>query len=241
MSTPVSSTDQLLQWASFWPNMTAPVAAGSAIVPTFYGFAVKSAQQTERPLPRMTPYQAFVKGMSAAPTVGAIMGLQTYVQKKVVEYVHQYFGQEQNAQASPELLAASSIFAGAVSSPLYAILNGQSNNQRPLDSLRSLTFPQGAAITVREGAFFGGLTMAESVSDLAKRRFGKTKTVEYVSAFASGLIGTFLGHPADTALTRWQQGMTADLFRTAFRGAPTRTLAGGLFSVAYKFVKDKLS
>jgi hypothetical protein len=43
-----------------------------------------------------------------------------------------------------------------------------------------------------------------------KRKFGDHKAIDYGAAFLAGGLGSLAGHPANTALTRWQSGLKMD-------------------------------
>ncbi|MBX7067526.1 MAG: hypothetical protein K1X28_09880 [Parachlamydiales bacterium] len=182
-----------------------PVAAGIAIVPPFADMVAKSAQQLGQPVPK-TPYVESLKGgMKAAPTVGAIVGTQMIVQKAVE---NRLFGKSRAEDLTSKL--ASSGIVGAVSAPFLAVFNGQSMGWSARESLRKFTPKQALAIAVQETAFVGGLSASDPLSEEMKKQIGNSKAVEYATAFFSGAAGSVAGHPANTVLTRSQNGLKID-------------------------------
>lgn len=224
-------------WDSVFPYLIPVVAASAAIVPAFYGFVVKSAQQVGNPIPRMSMREAFVGGLRASPTIGMIVGTQMGVQK-VVENA---MDANQNNSSDIASKLASSLVVGAVSSPLLAVFNGQTMGKTMMSSLRSLTAVQAGAIVARETSFLFALAINDPMAAAMKRKFGDHKAVEYSSSFIGGAIGSLIGHPADTALTLWQKGMTVDCFRSLMRGAPAKAVAVGIFNVGFQVSKGVLS
>jgi len=219
-------------WATVVSLAASPVAAGGAVVPVFYGFMAKSAQQLGNPVPSMPPVEVLKAGVKAAPTIALIVGMQTAAQS----------GLEKawlNGQAaSPFSMLLSAAAVGAVSAHGLAMFNAQSMGQSPLQAAKDLSFKQGSAIVTRETSFLLALRIAGPVSEAMQRQFGKNKAVDYASAFTTGVIGSVVGHPADAALTLWQKGMPVTSISQLMRGAPARALAVGGFSVCYKTLKE---
>ncbi|MFI5334986.1 MAG: hypothetical protein ACHQT8_07515 [Chlamydiales bacterium] len=217
----MSSSSQPVQnghWSNLLTYVTPPVAAAGAIVPVFYGFAAKSAQQLGNPMPRMSPFNALKGGLKVAPTIGATVGMQLIFQRVIENALKK--GDQTSKESSFATKFFSSTITGAVSVPLLAVFNGQTMGYKPMQSLRALSIKQGCAVLVRETGFLA------SVGG------------EY--PFFSGMLGSLVGHPGDTALTRWQKGLKVESFRQAMWGAPARAVAVGGFSVGYKFLQDKL-
>ena len=88
----MSSIDQNI-WSSW---IVPPVAAGAAIVPTYYGFAVKTAQQLGQPIPKMGPVEALRGGCRLAPTVSGLVGLQMILQNGTQQKVQELMGHGPN-------------------------------------------------------------------------------------------------------------------------------------------------
>jgi hypothetical protein len=223
-------------WPNVAPYLIPPLAASVAIIPVFYGFVAKSAQQIGKPIPRMTIKEALKGGVQAAPTIGVIVGTQMIMQNAVEKALMENIGN--NGKPSFTSMLVSSVIVGGISAPALAVFNGQTMGRTVTESLRSLSVKQTTAIVFRETSFLFSLIISGSVSEAMKRISGDNKAVEYSSAFVSGAIGSVIGHPADTALTLWQKGMKVECFRQSMRGAPMKALAVGGFSVFYKIAKD---
>jgi hypothetical protein len=221
-------------WPLVSPYVVPPTAASLAIVPVFCDMVAKSAEQKGQRLPSMSFFEGVKGGLKAAPTVGAIVGtqmlLQNWVETSLVG---------ENADLSSAL--ASSAVVGTLSAPILAVFNGQTMGWSLRESLRRFTPKQGAAIAVQETAFVAGLSVADKLAEVLKERFGESPVVDYTAAFASGAAGSLAGHPANTALTRWQSGLTLDSFRQSMWGAARKARAVGFFSVIYKFAKQNLN
>mgnify|MGYP000157861392 CR=1 FL=1 len=55
-----------------------------------------------------------------------------------------------------------------------------------------------------------------------RKNFGNTKVVDYIAAFIAGTAGSLAGHPANTALTHWQAGLTVDSLSQLLWGQPEK-------------------
>ena len=223
-------------WPSLAPYIVPPFAASAAIVLVFRDLVAKSSQQKGQPVPHMTMLEGLRGGLKAAPTVGIIVGTQMVVQSAVEKAL---VG-DKNKVSLVSMLASSAI-VGAVSAPVLAVFNGQTMGWSVGESLRKFSVKQGLAIAVQETAFVGGLSAADRLAVAMKRKFGDNKIVEYTAAFTAGAAGSLAGHPANTALTRWQSGMAMDSFRQSMWGAARKARAIGFFSVIYKFGKETLN
>lgn len=240
MSSSASSTTPSAQssggsWASINPYFTPPFAASTAIVPTFYGFVVKTAQQLGEQAPKMTLKEALKGGLKAAPTIGAIVGTQMIMQRIVEKALAKDKGSENFLS-----ILGGSMVVGGVSAPALAIFNGQTMGRSALESLKSLSVKQTSAIVTRETSFLFSLRISDPMGHMMRQIAGDNKIVDYVSAFTSGAIGSVIGHPADTALTLWQKNIQVVSWQQLMRGAPAKALAVGGFSVFYKLVKEIL-
>ncbi len=233
----MSSSDQTI-WSSW---VVPPFAAGVAIIPPYYGFAAKTAQQLEKPIPRMGPGEAFKGGCRLAPTVAGIVGMQMILQKTVEQKVQELVGHGQGKAPTLFETAASSFVVGGLSSPAIAVFNGQAAGQTPMHALRNLSSRQLGAIAVQETAFVMGMSASKHINALAKEHLGDGKTVTYGSSFVSGALGSLAGHAANTALTRWQNGLTVDKVSQLARGGPAKAMATGVFAAGYHITKDFLN
>lgn len=223
-------------WLMAAPYVVPPVAASVAIIPAFRDLVAKSAQQKGQPVPVMTLMESMKAGTRAAPTVGAIVGGQMVLQKLVEKAL---FGSSGEGSLSTTL--GSSAVVGTASAPVLAVFNGQTMGWTVRESLRRFSARQGMAIAIQETAFVGGLSIADRLAALMRKRFGSNKAVDYTAAFIAGAAGSLAGHPANTALTRWQSGMTVHSVRQLMRGSVRKARAVGSFSVVYKLGKEALN
>jgi hypothetical protein len=212
-----------------------PIASSVAIVPVYRDLVAKSAQQKGQPIPAMTHREGMKKGVKAAPVVGMLVGSQL-VSRSLVERV--LVGSNGGSLAS---VLASSAIVGLVSAPVFAVYNGQTMGWTMVESLRRFTLLQGVAIAVLETTFVVGVSVADRLGLAMRRRFGDHRMIDYAAAFVTGAVGSLVGHPADTALTRWQNGMRVENFRQLMWGSARKARAIGSFSVLYKLVMDTLT
>jgi hypothetical protein len=114
----------------------------------------------------------------------------------------------------------------------------------PLGSqlLKAQSWGQGEPLLLVPGLAGGLPLMAPLVRQLSQDFqviFGKNRVAEYSGAFFSGAVGSLLGHPADTMLSCWQNGMKAKVSYW-MRGGATRTLSGGILTIIYTFANNLL-
>jgi hypothetical protein len=83
----------------------------------------------------------------------------------------------------------SSAVVGVVSSPGYAVFNGQTQGWGMRESLRKFSMQQAAAISARETALVFGLSAGDKFATAAKNRFGDRKSVALFT-----LSGKIFGH-----------------------------------------------
>jgi hypothetical protein len=223
-------------WTVMAPYIGPPVAASAAIIPVFRDMVAKSAQQKGEAIPSMTLIESLKGGLKAAPTIGTVVGTQMVIQSLVEKAL---IGESKTENLSSTLV--SSAIVGITSAPVLAIFNGQTIGLSVRESFRNFSLKQGLAISIQETAFVGGLSAADKLAAIMKRRFGNNKAVDYTAAFIAGATGSLAGHPANTALTRWQSGLPLDSFRQSMWGAARKARAVGCFSVVYKFGKEILN
>ena len=89
------------------------------------------------------------------------------------------------------------------------------------------------AITVQEACFVLGVKGAGPVGEVMQEVFGKNAAVTYTAAFLSGGAGSLAGHFANTALTRWQAGLTVSPGQLMW-GAKHKTWGVAWFALFYK-------
>lgn len=234
-SSPIQNRPQAQE---LWTYCAAPIAAGIAIIPVFYGFIAKSALQIGEPTSKITAKQAIHKGFKAAPTIGIIVGTQMLVQS-IAENTLTKKVNTHNKQAGHLHILTSSILTGILSAPAYAVFNGQTLGISIAQSLKTLSLKQTVAIVTRESSFLFSLRISDHVSTYLKDK-EDNKITANCAVFITGAVGGIIGHPADTALTLWQIGLKVERLSLLSRGILTRALAVGGFSVLYKTTKDKL-
>lgn len=220
-------------WSGMKTYMVPSFAAGVAIVPTFYGFVVKSAQQAGEPVPHMRLREALGGGVRAAPTLGVIVGTQMAAQG-ILEKLFAAKGREKGSDFWSMLCSA--IVVGLVSAPILAIFNGQTMGRSMSQSLRELSAKQAGAILARETSFLLALRVSDPISEKLKRIYGNGPVVNCGVPFLSGAIGSFVGHAPDTLLTRLQKGKATHC-RQLMLGSPAKAAAVGCFSMIYANVK----
>lgn len=222
-------------WPLFMPYVAPVFAASVAIVPAFRDLIWKSELQKGELISRVTFWEGMKKGYKKSPTVAVLVGTQMVLQNGVEKV---FAGEED--QTSLSSMLASSAVVGAASSPLVAIFNGQTMGWSVRESLRKFSGKQGFAVIMQETSFVGGLSAADRLGNVMKSYFGDNKAVEYTAAFLSGALGSLAGHPANTALTRWQIGMTVDFPGQLMWGAARKARAIGTFAVVYKWGTEAL-
>ncbi len=220
--------------AMLMPYLAPPVAAAGAIVLPFRDFIAKSERQQGLQARKVTLKEGLKEGLGAMRSTGTLVGAQMLAQNGVESLL---LGDAKEQTLSSKLV--SSAIVGAVSSPFVAIFNGKSINMLPMESLRKFSLKQGLAITLQETAFVGGLSVADLLASKLKEKGVDNKGAEYAVASTAGALGSLIGHPANTAVTRWQKGLTFSL-RQSYWGALYKARAVGFFAVLYKFGKETL-
>lgn len=76
---------------------------------------------------------------------------------------------------------------------------------------------------------------------VVKHRFGDSKIVDYTIAFGTTAAGSLIGHPANTILTRLQNGMTIDHPRQLMWGAMRKAWGMGKFAILYRGTHDLIN
>lgn len=221
-------------WPLVEPYAAPPLAAAGGIIPAYRHLIAKSYQQCELPVPRMTLLEGLKKGLfKGAPTVGVVIGTQMILQNAVERVLA-----GNTTSLSSTLMSAALV--GMASAPVLAVFNGGTMGYTVLQSLRRFSGKQVLALTVQETGCLGGLSAAGPLADFMRRKVGDNKIVECATAFTSGALGALAGHPANTAVTRWQKGLTLDTFHQPMLGAARRTYGVGMLSVLYQLNRDAL-
>ena len=223
-------------WKAMAPFIVPPLAAAGAIIPTFGDQMAKSAQQLGMKSPKIGVRRALISGVKASPTVGTIVGAQMVIQRGLES---QFFKKAETKDLSSALTSSAAV--GALSAPILAVYNGRTMGWPTMKALRNFTPRQAVAISIQEGAFVGGLSVADELAERMRPIFGDNKFVDYSAAAIAGVTGSIIGHPANTALTRWQNGLKVNNMSQAMWGVArkARSLAG--FGLLYKAGKDLLS
>lgn len=236
MSTPISKE----QWASVAPYVIPPAAAAIAIVPAFRDLMIKSAQQQGNQNRVVTLTEGVREGIKKSPTVGSLVGTQMILQNRVEKRLITNYGFEKSALSTA---LVSSCVVGAISSPLLAIFNGQTMGSSWKHSLKNLSCKQTCAFAAQETGFVGGLSIADRLSVVMRKKLGDNKVVDCSSAYISGAAGSLVGHPANTAITRWQspKQMKVENFRQLWWGAARKSHAIGVFATVFKLGKDAMN
>lgn len=210
------------------------VASGTAIIPTFYGFQVKTALQTGAARPPFNLYSALAVGARKAPFVGFMIGTQRILQNATDKVIERKFNTEKNVVTS----IASATIIGTITTPLVAIFTGMTNEKSISASIKALTWKQMGASAWIENGFLMGMGITEPVIAKLQRRFGKHKVVDYIGAFGSGALGAAAGHAGDSALTFWQNNIKITNLFQLKKGMVVRSVAVGGYNCIYKFAID---
>jgi hypothetical protein len=218
------------------PYIIPPVASSLAILPAFHDLVAKSALQKGEAIPYRNFKDSFKGAFKVAPTVGVIVGtqmiFQKFIEKKIVS---------NNESPTLQSSMVSSLFVGMASAPILAVFNGQTMGWSIKESLRKFSLKQGIAIALQETAFVTSLSVVDHVTEKVKKQYDNFLGIEYAVAFGTGAFGSMAGHPANTALTRWQNGQKIENLSQLMAGSMRKARAIGIFSVFYKMAKESLS
>jgi hypothetical protein len=229
----VSKNPTLLEM--LWPHLAPIASTALANIPVYYGFIAKSSLQMKQGFPRLTIGALAFETLRSSPTVGVCVGTQIMAQHLFEKKIFNI--DPISASFKEKLLSA--IAVGALSAPAYAAMNAQTMGKTIRYAFLHFSKKQAMAITMREGAFLMGLEMADPICDVMKKRFSK-ETSDFLGGFISGVFGSIVGHPADTYLTLEQNKMKVTNFSCLYRGAMTRAIAVGAFSMCYHVIHKKI-
>lgn len=216
-------------WQEVAPYVVHPISSGTAVVPVFYGFVRASAMQTETKTPLMSVKEALKGGLKASKAVGVMVGTQMAAQTQL----------DKLTSGVPFASLWNSLAIGFVSAPALVVFKGYSMNRTALESLKLLSLRQVAAIMYLETSFLFSMRLVLTADDIVKAHLGENKATSYATAFVSGAVGSLIGHPADTAVARWQKELLVPM-RVWFYGAPVKAITLGAFSVIYKAIKESM-
>ncbi|NGX63283.1 MAG: hypothetical protein KR126chlam6_00691 [Candidatus Anoxychlamydiales bacterium] len=235
------------------PYTSKPVSAGLAITFTVYGFIAKTALQLGKKRPKITfkttdikagaaktisAKQLLAEGVKAAPKIGAAVGAQMLSQEWVENKVNSLINSSEKGKNIISI-ATSSAIVGAISSPFLAAFNGQTMGYSFLKSMRMLSAKQVGVIGVRETNFIFSLRASKPLGEKMKQ-YNDTKATENVASFIAGYLGSIAGHIPDTALTLFQKSRKITSLSQLMRGANTRAVAVGIFTIIYNNSNDLL-
>lgn len=217
------------RWQQAAPYVAHPLASGAAIFPLFYGLVLKSAQQLEAKPPLMSVKEALKGGAKVSKTLSLMVGTQMIVQNEL----------DRLTKGVAYASLWNSMLIGAISAPMLVVFNGYTMNQTAKDSLKGLKLRNVAAIMYLETSFLFSMRLALSTNEAMKSYLGEGNLTSYAGAFISGALGSLVGHPADTALTRWQKELPVPV-RVLYYGAPVKAVTLGVFSIFYKAIKESV-
>lgn len=203
-----------------------------AIIPTFHGFEVKSAKQTNTRVPHWT-IRSLWNGARVAPMEAFVVGLQIATQKRVESII----GCDSDTISSK---LSSSAIVGMLTAPGHVILNGYTMGISTREALARTTVPQIGAIGVREAGFVGALVLSNPLSRAIETHLGKSELVSFVSTFSVGALGSAVGHAPDTYLTLLQKGLRPNSLSCLGRGGFVRAVSTGIYSTIYAKVEREL-
>ena len=211
-----------------------PIAAGLAIIPTFYGFQVKTALQRGVSIPKYKPLSALKDGLRASPLIAAMISSQRIGQMALDQAIQKQFGCHENFITA----ITSSAVIGVACTPAMVIFTGMTQRKSAINSLKDLSLKQFGASAAIEVGFLAGMGATGPMIKLFQQKFGNAKSVEYGGAFSSGFIGAMAGHAGDSAMTMWQNTIKIENLKQLGRGAITRSISVGSLNCIYRFVKD---
>lgn len=237
-------------WQPIYEEAKKPVCAGAAIIPNYWAWVHKSAQQMGKVAPQIGIRKALYRGAAeGAPAVTLIVGSQTIAQDVVERGLEHIM-----TPGTTKSQATSSLIVGATTSPLLAAYNGKSAGLGFWESIRRVNAKQVGAISTRETAFLFSLRGYGPIKEVFDRALGESRANGYLAAFTSGGIGSVVAHPADTLLTRWQNNMpivtttsttpiverVATCGRMLMWGWARKSLGTAGFAVTYRIAKEIL-
>ncbi|MCH9612763.1 MAG: hypothetical protein S4CHLAM102_12600 [Chlamydiia bacterium] len=208
------------------------LAAGLAVILPFKQLMEKSNMQLGAKTVKVTWREGITQGCKTLPTVGGLIGAQMIFQHIVKGRMGQMGWQE-----GMHTDLASSAVVGLCSSPFVAVFNGGTMGWTITQSLKRFTPPIAGAIVGQETAFVGGIACADRISEIMKGALGDNKGVEYTAYYISGFAGSYVGHPFNTLLTRWQANMALESMPQLMAGSLKKGNAVGIFTILYKGIQ----
>ena len=249
-----------------------PVAAATAIVIPYCFFERKSYFQTDQVPPRFkffkamkgesSPMKAMKGGVGAMPSIVMVVGVPVVAQEKVENFVKRYwpFENKDNKSTTAQMVLSAAAVGGLSVVPL-AYFNGRTNNMTLKESWKNLTWKHSVAIVSRETSCLVAWRIAGPLSDYMKGISNGSQAVEWGTVFMTGAIGSLVGHPGDTVLSRLQKQLPLEdprqlyrapagaerkaaakrLFRQMYLGAGSRAFGLSVFTCFYTMNKKELN
>ncbi|NGX59061.1 MAG: hypothetical protein KR126chlam3_00205 [Chlamydiae bacterium] len=233
-NTQASHEKPMRTYSEYWAP---PIAAAAAIIPTFHGLIVKTAQQLGKTVPKWN-FNSLRKGAYAAPFIGGIIGSQMVGDAWIKKTA---FMKEKEGFSGSFI---SAVIVGAASSPILAGFQAITRIKKQgfmatakifFKGVKGLTAKEAALITVREGSFVGSLATSDEMDKRMKGYFGDNKITQCSSYFMSGVAGSIIGYPFDTMFARLQAGVPNSFKpKSLMQGAPIKAINMGVFYTLYK-------
>lgn len=211
--------------------LTNPGVAAVAILPAFGDLEAKGKLQVGEKVEQRSFQENIKRGRKIAPITGLVIGAQMFLQPMVASYLVK---PGDKPTTTDSLFSSAAV--GLISAPFLAGFNGKARGVPLLETIRKLTLSKTAVICIQETAFVSSQTLQEKLQPYS----GNSKVMPYLIAYASGFVGSLLGHPANTALTRWDENLRIENIRQLGWGALRKANGIGKFSVCYKLGKDTL-
>lgn len=222
-------------WAHVAPLAAPPIAAGGAVAVIMRDMMKKGHVQIYGTTPSVSLFAGILQGVKAAPVVGATVAFQMMLQGRVQRV---FTDETEDVPLLP--LVASSTVVGIISSPLLLAFNAQTTGKGALQGLKECTPKKGGMISIQEGTFVVGLAGAKPLGRVMRAHIWDHPGMDTVASFMASAGGSILGHPANTAVTLWQEGMQVSTIRGLYRGVFYKARGTGFFGVFYKVFQDIL-
>ncbi len=223
-------------WSTLSPYLVPPMAAAVASIPPFRDLMAKSCMQRGEVVPKISVLHGLKEGIKGAPTVGLMVGSQMILQNNLEKGFSSWGVDKESLM--PAL--SSSALVGLITAPIVAAFNSQTMGKGVIHAVKNISIRQCGAVALQEAAFVAGIKLADPLAIKAKASLGDSKVVECAVAFFSGATASLIGHPGNTALTRWQSGLPIEGFHQLKWGALRKAWAIGVFSIIYKETKSQL-
>jgi len=235
-STSPAANKQPSFWNTMVPYITTPVGVSAGIFPVFYGFVVKSAQQTGSKVPPFVLKESLMGARNAAP----LLATQVFVQDMIERGFKKQMGVPPKDNLPFNASLTSAITAVVVTAPALAVFNGWTMNHSWRQSIQTLVASPKltGALIVRDTGFLLGFKVSKPMTQAMKNQFGDTAVVEYASVFSTGVVAALMGHPADTYFTCGQKKVP---ILSYWKGAPVRAGSVGTLLVFCRIIEQQMN